>query len=709
MSQLDVKLFNWNVRGLNSHAKKDCVRSRVYEAGSTIVCLQESKLQFVDSTIISHAIGPRFANNFAFLPADGTRGGIILACDDIFFTLPDVLLGSYSLSAKITMLAEGLQWSITVVYGPQPESEKISFLDEISSLKPSMLSTWFLVGDFNLIYKAFDKNNDRLNRGLMQRFKGLLDRLELKELPLPGRRFTWANTGPNPTQTKIDRAFCTTDWDLLFFAARLFPLSSSSSDHAPLFLLGCDPPQRSVSFRFESYWLEIPGFLDVVKNSWERHLLASNPFSVLRLKLCRLARDLKRWSKSQVGDIRLQFAIANEVIFQLEVAQESRLLSDEERSLIAELKVKVLGLAVLNKIRIKQRSRLTWLKVGDVNSKFFHLKANYRRRKNYIQSLTTPDGIATSTADKHAELHRFFSARFGLNQPRDLGLIWKNINFPSFDLSELEADISEEELKATINCLPPEKAPGPDGFTGSFFKVAWDIIKGDLLAAVIWFWNLNTSNFQDLNSALITLLPKKGDASSADHYRPISLMHSFAKIITKTLANRLAPRLNELVSHNQSAFVRKRAIHDNFLFVQNMVKSLHRQKKKCLFVKVDISKAFDSVSWPFLLEVLQRLGFGTKWCNWVSNLLASSSSKILLNGSPGEEIIHFRGLRQGDPLSPLLFILVMEPLQRLICKAEDLSLLTPVSGRLSRFRCSLYADDVAIFVKPTKQDIDMLC
>lgn len=109
------------------------------------------------------------------------------------------------------MLAEGLQWSITVVYGPQLESEKIAFLTELSALQPALLSAWFIVGDFNLIYKALDKNNDRLNRGHMQRFKGLLDRLELKELPLPGRHFTWANTGQNPTQTKIDRAFCTTD------------------------------------------------------------------------------------------------------------------------------------------------------------------------------------------------------------------------------------------------------------------------------------------------------------------------------------------------------------------------------------------------------------------------------------------------------------------------------------------------------------------
>jgi hypothetical protein len=91
------------------------------------------------------------------------------------------------------------------------------------------------------------------------------------------------------------------------------------------------------------------------------------------------------------------------------------------------------------------------------------------------------------------------------------------------------------------------------------------------------------------------------------------------------LANRLVPHMNELVSHAQNAFIKKRCIHDNFLYVQRVIQLLHRKKRPTLFIKLDISKAFDSIEWSYLLEVLGVLGFSTKWRNWVSSVLGSSS------------------------------------------------------------------------------------
>lgn len=159
-----------------------------------------------------------------------------------------------------------------------------------------------------------------------------------------------------------------------------------------------------------------------------------------------------------------------------------------------------------------------------------------------------------------------------------------------------------------------------------------------------------------LNSAYVILLAKKIEALEVKYFCPISLIHSFAKLVSKILANRLAARLPELVSPNQNAFVKGRSIHDNFLLVQQIAKAIYKQKLSGILLKLDIGKAFNSVSWPFLLEVLGHLGFGPIWCNIISKLLCSSSTRVLMNGMPGELISHQRGLRQGDALSPMLFI-----------------------------------------------------
>jgi hypothetical protein len=142
------------------------------------------------------------------------------------------------------------------------------------------------------------------------------------------------------------------------------------------------------------------------------------------------------------------------------------------------------------------------------------------------------------------------------------------------------------------------------------------------------------------------------------------------------------------------------------LYVQNTTRKLHKLKIPTLFLKLDIHKAFDTIDWSYLLEVLQALGFGPRWREWVSILFRTATSRPLLNGLHGHAFHHGRGVRQGDPLSPMLFILAMDPLQRLLDLATQQGILTLLPSAAARWRTSMYADDAAIFINPLKEDVD---
>ena len=164
-------------------------------------------------------------------------------------------------------------------------------------------------------------------------------------------------------------------------------------------------------------------------------------------------------------------------------------------------------------------------------------------------------GWVTSHDEKSTAVHDHFKAIFSKGQRRTKDFNWEALHFDDCNLSSLGDNFSEDEVLTAISQLPGDKAPGPDGFTGSFFKSCWETIKVDMMCAINSFSNLHTANLHWLNSANIVLLPKKDGAEDISKFLPISLIHAFAKIIAKILANCLAPFMNNLVSKSRSAFI----------------------------------------------------------------------------------------------------------------------------------------------------------
>ncbi|KAM0833506.1 hypothetical protein ACQ4PT_064219 [Festuca glaucescens] len=420
-------------------------------------------------------------------------------------------------------------------------------------------------------------------------------------VPVPGRHIY------------LDRFSCNIAWDGLFSPCSVLALSSSHSDHCPLLLSPISPTLCKARFRFENFWPSHQGFSETVAAAWMGVVRAKNPITRLRVKLARTARALRSRNKERFGNARFQLLLANEIILRLDITQDSRPLSSLEHHFRKALKVRVLGLAAVERARRRQASRVTWLREGDANTRFFHAKMNARRRKNHIQVLHSDSGIHSSHEEKEEALRCHLTSILGSSAHRGHTLNWDNLELPIIPAAGLDNPFTSKEVWEAIKDSPTEKALGPDGFTGMFFRRYWGTIKHDIMAAFHHVFHLAGGDFAALNKAFICLVPKKDCASRVGDCRPISLIHSFAKLFSKVLARRLTPIIGTMISQAQTAFLKKRCLHESFLYVRNLARALHRKNKPALLFKLDFARAFDFVSWTYLLELFQRMGFSARW------------------------------------------------------------------------------------------------
>lgn len=287
----------------------------------------------------------------------------------------------------------------------------------------------------------------------------------------------------------------------------------------------------------------------------------------------------------------------------------------------------------------------------DENSKFFHTAANARRRKNFIARLERGGEAFTSHESKATILLDFYKDLLG-SCPQtswhfDLPSLYPE---PAVHGQQLSAPFSMGEISSALFSMDANASPGPDGFGPSFYKAFWTELKPHVAHLFSDFYD-GRINLDGLNRAHLILLPKSDGVTSAAGFRPISLQNCPMKLFTKVMANRLKCEIPKIIAADQTGFVPGRSIAENFIYAADLLSCCHKRKKPTVVLKLDFTKAFDSISWDSLDKILSCQGFDERWRTWVSNILSSGRTAVVLNGVPGRWFACKRGLRQGDPIS----------------------------------------------------------
>ncbi|XP_024156414.1 uncharacterized protein LOC112164456 [Rosa chinensis] len=659
-----------------------------------------------------------FANTKAML-SEGQAGGLGLFWnDDVHLNIGT--MSAHHIDAVVVGESGVPSWRVTGFYGYARTSERDRSWQLLRDLSYLDSLPWIVIGDFNEILNNGEKISGPIRAERQMRgFHEALGYCDLLDLGFHGAMATWWNS---EMLLRLDRAICTPSWFDLFGHSKLFHLPPSDSDHVPLLLKASTTPlvvrSKKNNFKFEAFWLQHPECDGVVKEAWGTDVTGTRMFCVTkkivhtRMQLDKRHKQVFRGRQLQMRGIRARLEELLEVPISVEVQNEKKTLMDKLQSLLYQ-----------EELFWRQRSKVTWLKEGDRNTSYFHRKTENRKRKNMLQGLFDEDGQWHDDDSGIAGVVADYFAKMFMASEIDYEAVDKTLEAiipvvtPVMNI-QLCAPYTRDEVSSALFQMYPTKSPGPDGMPPLFFQHYWEHIGDDVFEAVQSF--LQTGQLlKQINFTHICLISKVDNPEHMSDLRPIALCNVIYKICSKAIANRLKVVLPFVISPFQSAFVPSRLITDNILVENEIAHFVHNKREGSegfTALKLDLSKAYDRMEWVFLEKVMYRFGFAHNWIQMIMQCVRTVSYSFLVRGKPRRFLKPSRGLRQGDPLSPYLFLIGAEGFSALLKQKQSVGLLPGIgdvfetygraSGQLINFSKSsvVFSKNVPVEVQEEVSD-----
>eukprot|EP00253_Pinus_taeda_P004488 PITA_04488 len=693
---------NSRPRGLGNLAKIETVKDLLKSEPADILLLQETKIAGQALLEISKSKWKKSSG--ITVSARGSLGGLATLWTEDKYQLIKTHETLHWIFTEIIHLVSKLAISLVNLYVPVNYSEKRDCWNSLPAfLEQETPNNIILAGDLNIVLKAKEKRGGTNSKDpMVVVVEELAQQWDLQDFnPIQGL-FTWSNNRTRTEQisARLDRFLVQIS---LFMNKKIITtkiLPKLSSDHKPIQLyLEDEEDLGPIPFRFYPQWIEREGFFETVKAAWASSI-SSSPSFVWEQKLKLTKKSLKEWMKKPAPNPTSQRVDAVLALHTLQNDMESKTINED----LLDMETKAQRAAFQSFRKEEEywrlKSRSLWLKAGDRNTSFFHQQCRARLSRNYIAEIKTSEGQTCKGFQQVKEVAQIhFQNLFSLDaQGEEADEAEFLTHIPSLispkDNSDLCKPVSEEEIIKVIWSMESDKAPGPDEFTIHFYKACWDIIKYDLQKMIRGFLK-KAKVGGSTNSTYLALIPKDSNPETFARFRPISLCNASYKILAKLLANRLKPLLPQIISSYQGGFVEGRHILDNVIQVQETVHSSKQRKEKGMLIKLDMANAFDKVNRTFLSKVLLSFGFSPRFVNLIKACTDNPWIAPLINGRPVNFFQAKRGIRQGCPLSPFLYILMAESLSRKL-EAERMSGSLPglkPTNRVNPLNHALFADD----------------